>query len=69
MGKAAPDAGFRIDMPARQCEMVEVKAVAATNPICVAQLRRYLRFIGARLGYLIDFNVSHIEQGIKRMVV
>ncbi len=33
-----------------------------------AQLLTYLRLGGYRLGYLLNFNVTHMKNGIKRMV-
>jgi len=39
------------------------------NPVYEAQLMTYLRLSNVRLGFLINFNVSHLKEGIKRMVV
>ena len=49
--------------------IVEIKAVEALTPVHEAQLLTYLRLGGVRLGYLINFNVLHLKNGIKRMVV
>ena len=63
------DAGFRIDMLVENCVIVEIKAVEKMNPIYEAQLLTYMKLSGIRLGYLINFNVAHLKDGIKRMVV
>jgi GxxExxY protein len=60
--------GLRIDMLVEKCVIVELKAVEAMNPVFEAQLMTYLRLSGTRLGYLINFNVPHLKDGIKRMV-
>jgi len=39
------------------------------NPVYEAQLLTYLRLSGIRLGFLINFNVPHLKDGIKRIVV
>lgn len=47
--------------------IVEAKAVERFAPIHAAQLLAYLRLSGLRLGLLINFNVLHLKDGIKRM--
>jgi GxxExxY protein len=37
-------------------------------PLFEAQLLTYLKITGLRLGYLINFNLLHLQDGIKRMV-
>jgi GxxExxY protein len=46
--------------------VVEVKAVDELNPIHEAQLMSYLRLSDKRVGPLINFNVVHLRDGIKR---
>jgi GxxExxY protein len=62
------ESGLRIDMLVEKCVIVELKAVEVMNPVFEAQLMTYLRLSGVRLGYLINFNVRHLKDGIKRMV-
>jgi GxxExxY protein len=62
------DAGLRPDMIVEKCVIVEFKSVEAMNPIFEAQLLTYLKLTGIRLGFLINFNVVHLKDGIKRMV-
>jgi len=45
-----------------------MKAVESVLPIHEAQLLSYLKLSGKKLGLLINFNVVHLRNGIKRMV-
>jgi GxxExxY protein len=49
--------------------IVEVKSIDALAPIHEAQMLTYLRFSGRRLGFLINFNVALLKQGIRRLVL
>ena len=63
------DAGLRPDMVVEDSVIVEFKSVDAMHPIFEAQLITYLKLTGVRLGFLINFNVVHLKDGIKRIVV
>jgi len=63
------ESGLRLDMLVEKCVIVELKSVETMNPVYEAQLMTYLRLSGTRLGFLINFNVPHLRNGIKRMVV
>ncbi len=63
------ESGLRLDMRVDKCVIVELKSVETMNPVYEAQLMTYLRLSGIRLGFLINFNVPHLKDGIKRMVV
>ena len=63
------DAGLRLDMLVEDCLIVEFKSVETMNPVYDAQLITYLKLTGIRLGFLINFNVVHLKDGIKRIVV
>lgn len=63
------DAGLRIDMLVQDQIILELKSVETMNPVFEAQLLTYLKLTNRRLGYLINFNVPLIKQGIKRMVL
>jgi GxxExxY protein len=39
------------------------------HPLYEAQLLTYLKVTGCRLGYLINFNLKHLKDGIRRMVL
>lgn len=64
----AIEAGYRIDMLVAGCIIIENKSVQAMAPIHEAQLLTYLRLSGHRLGFLVNWNVPLIKDGIKRMV-
>ena len=63
------DAGLRPDMVVEENVIVEFKSVDTMHPIFDAQLITYLKLTGIRLGFLINFNVIHLKDGIKRIVV
>ena len=62
------DAGYRIDLLVDDTVIVELKAVDKLLPIHQAQLLCYLKLSGKPVGLLINFNVVHLKDGIKRMV-
>jgi len=62
------DAGLRLDILIEKCVIVEIKAIEKTTPLHEAQLLTYLKISGLRLGFLINFNVLHLKDGIKRLV-
>jgi len=61
------DVGYRIDMLVADCIIVENKSVQSLAPIHEAQLLTYLKLSGHRLGFLVNWNVPLIKDGIKRM--
>jgi GxxExxY protein len=63
------DAGLRLDMLVENCVIVEFKAVEEMHPVYTAQVISYLKMTGLRLGYLINFNVVHLKDGIRRIAV
>jgi GxxExxY protein len=63
------DAGLRLDLVIENSVIVELKAVEKLMPLFDAQLLTYLKLSGKRLGFLINFNVPLIKEGIKRFVL
>jgi GxxExxY protein len=63
------DAGLRIDLVVESQLIVEIKAVETMQPVFEAQLLTYLKLMQKRLGLLINFNVSRIKDGIKRIIL
>ena len=63
------ESGLRIDLLVAKCVIAELKSVEKMNPVYEAQLITYLRLSKVRLGFLINFNVAHLKDGIKRIVV
>jgi len=53
----------------RTAFIVELKAVEKITPVHQAQILSYLKLSNKRLGLLINFNVVHLKEGIKRFVL
>ncbi len=62
------NAGYRMDLVVNETVVVEIKATEGTTPLHCAQLMSYLRLSGKKLGLLINFNVVHLRDGIRRIV-
>jgi len=62
------DVGYRIDVLVEDCVIVELKSIDKLVPIHEAQLLTHLKLSGVKVGLLINFNVLHLKDGIKRMV-
>ncbi|OFX59781.1 MAG: GxxExxY protein [Bacteroidetes bacterium GWA2_30_7] len=60
--------GLRLDVLVETQIICEIKAIDLVNPIWEAQVLSHLKITDLRLGYLINFNVVNIGQGIKRFV-
>ncbi len=67
-GPVQIDAGYRVDMLINDCVIIENKAVETLHPINKAQLLTYLKLKKLKLGYLLNWNVIMMKQGINRMV-
>ena len=61
--------GLRLDILVNDSVIVEVKAVDLVNPVWHAQVLSHLKLTGRRLGYLSNFNVPVIRQGINRIIL
>jgi len=61
------DNGYRIDLLVADRVVVELKTVEAILPVHRGQLLSYLRLGGFKLGYLLNFNVTRLRDGIVRM--
>jgi GxxExxY protein len=62
------EGGYKIDLLVEDVVVVELKVVDHILEIHKAQLLSYLKLSGKRVGLLINFNVVHLRDGIKRMV-
>jgi GxxExxY protein len=62
------DSGYRIDLIVEDRIIVELKCVETLLPIHKAQLLTYLRLANKPLGLLLNFNVVHLRDGIKRVL-
>lgn len=63
------DDALRLDVLVEDLVIAELKAVDEINPVWAAQILSHLNLLKKRLGYLINFNVPLIKQGIKRFVI
>ena len=62
------DVGYRVDMLIEGKVILELKAVVKLLPVHEAQLLSYLKLSDCRLGFLLNFNVYKMKEGIRRMV-
>lgn len=67
--KGHPIGEHRIDLIVEDTVVVEVKSVAALEPVFEAQVLTYLRMTGKSIGLLINFNEKLLKHGIRRFVL
>jgi len=60
--------GYRLDLIVEDKVIVEIKACEGLNDVHLAQLLTYLKLSNVKLGLLINFNVTRVKDGIKRVV-
>lgn len=60
--------GLRLDLLVEDKVVIELKAVDVVNPVWEAQIISHLMLTHKRLGYLINFNIPLIKDGIRRYV-
>lgn len=63
------DEGFRLDLMVEDQVIVELKSVREITPLFEAQLLTYLKLSGRKVGFLINFNVVRLLDGLQRKVV
>ena len=63
------DVAFKADLIVEGKVIVEIKSIESILPVHKMQLKTYLKLTGVKLGLLINFNVIHLKDGIKRFVV
>jgi GxxExxY protein len=63
------DGGLRLDLLIEDLIVVELKAQENFHPVWEAQILSYLKLTGKRLGFLINFHVPLVKDGIKRMIL
>jgi GxxExxY protein len=61
------DLGYRIDLLVADEIVVEIKSIEAVAPVHKTQLLSYLRLSKKKVGLLINFNVTHLKEGIHRV--
>ena len=63
------ESGLQLDMLVEKCVIVELKSVERMNLLYEKQVVPYLRLSRMRLGFMINFNLPYLKDGIKRIVV
>jgi len=63
------DEGLRLDLLVEDLIIIEFKAQENYHPVWEAQLLSYLKLTGKRLGFLINFHVPLMKDGIKRLIL
>ncbi len=63
------DEGLRIDILIDDLIIIELKAQENYHPVWEAQLLSYLKLTNKRLGYILNFHVPLMKDGIKRMIL
>ncbi len=63
------ETGYRIDLIVENSIIIEIKAVDSLSDIHLAQILTYLKLSNCKLGLLVNFNVRHLKDGIKRVVL
>jgi len=61
--------GFRLDVLVEERIICELNSVERTENVHLSQVLTYLKLTGNRLGFLINFNVSLIKNGIRRVIL
>ena len=62
------ECGYTLDIIVEGLVILELKAVEALAPVHEAQLLTYLKLTGMPVGLLLNFNVPHMKDGIKRKI-
>jgi GxxExxY protein len=63
------DCGYRLDFLIDSTIILELKSVNQLKPIDEAQLLTYLKLSGVKQGYLLNFNVIRLMDGLRSLVV
>ena len=63
------DGGLRLDLLVDSQVVCELKAVMEISDVHRAQLLTYMKLSGGRLGFVINFNVARVRDGLVRMVL
>ena len=63
------DTDYRIDLLIDNQLIIELKSVETLQPVHSAQLLTYMKLSNRKYGLLLNFNVPHLKQGIKRFIL
>lgn len=62
------EVGYRIGLMIESRILVEIKSVEALTDVHLAQILTYLKLSKLHLGLLVNFNVSSLKNGIRRVI-
>ncbi|MBW0161729.1 MAG: GxxExxY protein [Sediminibacterium sp. Gen4] len=62
------ETGYRLDLLVQKNVIIEVKAVETFTDVHIAQMITYLKLSNCKIGLLINFHVSSLKNGIKRII-
>jgi GxxExxY protein len=62
------DVGYRVDLLIENSVIIEIKSVDELRDVHLAQILTYMKLSGCKLGLLVNFNVRHLKEGIKRVI-
>jgi GxxExxY protein len=62
------DCGYRIDLLVESKVVIEIKCVEGLTDVHLAQILTYMKLGNYKLGLLINFNVSLLKNGIRRVI-
>lgn len=63
------DVGYRLGLLVDKNIIVEIKSIEALGDIHMAQILTFMKLTSCRLGLLVNFNVLHLKEGIKRVII
>ncbi|MBI9053447.1 MAG: GxxExxY protein [Bacteroidales bacterium] len=63
------EVGYRVDLLVEDKIIIELKSVESLADIHMAQILTYLKLSKCKLGLLVNFNVRHLKDGIKRVIL
>ena len=63
------ETGYRIDLLVESSVVIEIKSIESLCDIHMAQILTYLKLSKCRLGLLANFNIKHLKDGIKRVIL
>lgn len=61
------DTGYRMDLLVENMVVIEIKSIEAFTDVHIAQVLTYLKLSGCKIGLLLNFNVSSLKNGIRRL--
>lgn len=62
------ECGYRLDILVEKQIVIELKSVEALNDVHLGQVLTYLKLGNYKIGYLMNYNVTSLKNGIRRIV-